>query len=36
MTYSKRMLIAVEQFINALLGGWPQEGAPETDRRTNV
>lgn len=25
MTYSKRMLIAVDQFINALLGGWLDE-----------
>ena len=25
MTYSKRMLIAIDQLINALLGGWPDE-----------
>lgn len=25
MTYGKRTLIAVDQLINALLGGWPDE-----------
>lgn len=25
MTYSKKLLIAIDQLINALIGGWPDE-----------
>lgn len=25
MTYSKKVLIAIDQLINALIGGWPDE-----------
>lgn len=28
MTYGKRTLIAIDQLLNTLLGGWPDETLP--------